>query len=44
MLNNEKTPAGECISRVVDAVLAQESDNVERLVDNNGDSRTHADG
>lgn len=44
VLNNNKTPAGECISRVVDAVLAQRNDHgIERLVDNYGDSRTLAD-
>lgn len=44
VLNNERTPAGQCISRVVDADLAQGNGHeYQRLVDNDGDSHPQDD-
>lgn len=38
VLNNNKTPAGQCISRVVDAILAVENaDDSPEILDTHGD-------
>lgn len=45
VLNNNKTPAGECISRVVDAILAVEnSHDSQEILDTHGDDSPQVSG
>lgn len=45
VLNNNKTPAGKCISRVVDAILAVEnSHDSQEILDTHGDDSPQVSG